>query len=281
MKTGIFSLPARLNHKEAVDYVKSIGVDTFEPYASGEFETPSVENARKLADYAGEQGVGLVCFSIMADFKRKNIQDEVDKLKKYADIVAAMGGKYLHHTLAPGFELSNTDLPTREIIARAVKGVREVVDYAEQIGVECVYEDQGYYINGVHRFDDFLGEVNRKVGVVADLGNILFVDEKPETFVTRFASMIRHVHVKDYLVKSAEAGYPGNYWYPTLGGNYLRGTIVGHGSINFTRVFSILQKAGYDGVFSMEYCGLEEPYMGQKESLKNMRAYYEMAKLMK
>ena len=62
------------------------------------------------------------------------------------------------------------------------------------------------------RFDDLLGEVDRNVGVVADLGNILFVGETPEEFVARFAGRICHVHAKDYLRKDSRWPDPGKGW---------------------------------------------------------------------
>lgn len=279
MKTGIFGLPAPMSFQEGVDYVKKIGVDAIEPYSVNEFATPDVEAARRLRDYAGEQGVDICCFSMGADFFKENPAEEVERLKRYADTAAAMGSPYLHHTLLPHLTLDILKQPFAPVLERAVQCEREVYDYAEQQGVRCVYEDQGFYFNGVQRFDDFMGAMNRNIGVVADLGNILFVGEKPEVFVARFAPLICHVHAKDYLYKDAGWPNPGERWYHTREGGYLRGTLVGHGVVNFLRVFSILREVGYNGYYSLEYDGVEEPYYAQQQSIANLRRFEKMAQL--
>ena len=278
MKTGIFSLPdAKMTFREAVDYAERLGIDAIEPYPRGEFAQPDVEAARRLADYAGERGIGICCFSMGANIVTGDTAAAVERLKRYADVAAALGSPYLHHTLYPELNFSICALPFRQALDRAVRGVREVYDYAEQLGVKCLYEDQGFYFNGVERFDDFLGEVNRNVGVVADLGNIFFAGETPEAFVARFAPLVRHVHVKDYLRKDSRWPSPGAGWYIARDGGYLRGTVIGHGAVNFQRVFGILRATGYEGYYSMEYDGVEEAYFAQKTGLENMRRYDALA----
>lgn len=280
MKTGIFSLPDRkMTFREAVDYAKMLGLDAIEPYPNGELTQPDTDAARRIADYAAEQGIGVCCFSMGADLVSGDVKAEIERLKRYADVAAALGSPYLHHTLYPQLNFGIGSIPFKQALSRAVAGVREVYDYAEQQGVKCLYEDQGFYFNGVERFDDFLGEVNRDVGVVLDMGNILFVGEKPEAFAARFAPLIRHVHAKDYLSKDGALPSPGPGWYVTRGGGYLRGTVIGHGVVNFQRVFGILQSAGYDGYFSMEYDGMEESRGAQKLGLANMRRYEALARL--
>jgi len=263
----------------AVDYAVSLGLDAIEPYPRSEFAVPDVEAARRLADYAASQGIGICCFSMGVDIVSGDTAAAIENLKRYADAAAAMGSPYLHHTLCPALKPNAGGLPFKEVLRRAVKGAREVYDYAEQLGVQCLYEDQGFYFNGVQRFDDFLGELNRTAGVVADLGNSLFVGEEPEAFAARFAPLVRHVHVKDYLRKDARWPSPGKGWYETRDGGYLRGTVIGHGTVNFIRTFSILNEVGYDGFYSMEYDGMEEAYQANALGLANMKRYYEMVGL--
>ncbi len=278
MKTSIFTLPfPEMTFRQAVDYALRLGVGAIEPYPHAEFAEPSVEAARRLADYAGEKGVGLCCFSMPANLAGADVRGETERLKRYADVAAAMGSPYFHHTLAPRLSLDARTAPFRTLIRRAAEAAREVYDYAGERGVQCVYEDQGFVVNGAERFDDFLEALNREAGVVADLGNIFFVDETPEAFVARFLPAIRHVHVKDYLVKDSRWPNPGRGWYLTAGGGYLRGTVIGHGQVNFTRVFSLLHAAGYDGYYSIEYDGMEEAAAAQELGLANMRRFMALA----
>ena len=280
MKTGMFTLPdGKMTFMQAVDYAKKIGLDAIEPYPAREFVQPDADSAKRLADYAAEKQVGICCFSMGADIVGKNRRAETETVKRYAEVAAAMGSPYLHHTLYPALGFSQNGLPFKEALKRAVESAREICDYAEQLGVKCLYEDQGFYFNGVQRFDDFLGEVNRDVGVVVDVGNIFFVGEQPEAFAARFAPLVRHVHIKDYLYKDSSWPAPGEGWYVTRDGGYLRGTVPGHGVVNYRRVFSILNAVGYDGFFSLEYDGMEDAYRANELGLQNIRRYYEMAKL--
>lgn len=275
MKLGLFSLPAELaTYRVAVDFAKSCGIAAIEPYCDREFREPDVEAAKRLADYAGEQGIAVCCFSMMTHVAAEDNTAEIGRLKKYADVAAAMGSPYLHHTLLPGLNHNFPRLPFSAILQRVVRSIRDVYDYAEQAGVKCVYEDQGYVFNGCERFERLLEAVNRDIGVVADLGNILFVGEKPETFVGRFAPFIDHVHVKDYLFKHGQNEMPGACWLQTRDGNYLRDTIMGHGSINFEQVFRILRQAGYQGYYSLEYGGPEAAVNAIKMSADNLRRLY-------
>jgi len=278
MRTSLFSLPdSRMTFHDAVDYAVTLGLDAIEPYPRSEFSVPDVEAALDLADYAASRGIGICCFSMGIDMVSGDTAAATENLKRYADVAAAMGSPYLHHTLCTPLSSSACRLPFKEVLRRAVKGAQEVYDYAEQLGVQCLYENQGFYFNGVQRFDDFLGELNRSAGIVADFGNSLFIGEEPEAFVARFAPLVRHVHVKDYLRKDSRWPSPGKGWYETRDGGYLRGTIIGHGTVNFIRMFSILHAVGYDGFYSMEYDGIEDAYQANVLGLANMKRYYEMA----
>ena len=279
MKLGLFTLPgATMTYAQAVDYAKSCGIAAIEPYCDREFNLPDVEAARRLADYAGKQGIAICCFSMAVNVAAADNAAEIERLKRYADVAAALGSPFLHHTLMPNLTHDFDRVPFSTFLSRAVQSVREVFDYAEQVGVKCVFEDQGFIFNGCERFDRFLDAVDREIGIVADLGNILFVGERPEAFVGRFAPYIDHVHVKDYIYQAGRGAKPDAYWLTTRDGDYLRDTIMGHGIVNFEQVFRILLQAGYQGMYSLEYCGPEEAFNAIRLSAENLRRLYERAK---
>ena len=285
MELGIFGLPSgKMTFMEAVDYAKEAGIDALEPYPHAEFAQPTdeaVEKAKELKAYAAEKGIKINCFSMGINITTGDtIAANIERLKGYARVAAAMGSPFLHHTLMPQLVSNFTsNIKFDEFLSRAVKGITEVYDYAASVGVEAVYEDQGFTFNGGERFERLLNAVDRDIKVVADLGNIMFVDEDPVDFVGRFAPHIVHVHVKDYIRKSAYGNDPGKDggWYTTRRGDYLRGTIVGHGSIDYVACCKILISAGYTGSFSLEYCGLEEGLSGRIQSMRNFRRYYAQA----
>jgi len=283
MELGIFGLPSgKMTFMEAVDYAKEAGIDALEPYPHAEFAQPTdeaVEKAKELKAYAAEKGIKINCFSMGINITTGDtIAANIERLKGYARVAAAMGSPFLHHTLMPQLVSDFTsNIKFDEFLSRAVKGITEVYDYAASVGVEAVYEDQGFVFNGCQRFERLLNAVDRDLRIVADLGNIKFVGEDPVDFVGQFAPYTAHVHVKDYLYKPATANFPGEEWYTTRNGDYLRGTIVGHGTIDFVTVCRILISAGYTGSFSLEFDGKEDHFMADKLSSRNFRRYYAQA----
>lgn len=278
MKLGLFTLPGEItSYRQAVDFAKACDIAAIEPYCDREFARPDVDAARRLADYAGEQGIDICCFSMAVDVAAEDNTAEIERLKRYADVAAAMGSPFLHHTLLPGLTHDFARLPFSQLLQRAVQSIRTVYDYAEQVGVKCVYEDQGYVFNGCERFERLIEAVDREIGVVADLGNILFVGERPEVFVGRFAPWIDHVHIKDYLFQPGCSARPDEHWHTTRDGDYLRDTIIGHGTINFEKIFRILLRAGYQGYYSLEYCGPEDAIKAIRTSADNLRRFYSRA----
>ncbi|MPM86940.1 hypothetical protein SDC9_134033 [bioreactor metagenome] len=279
MKLGIFGLPdPKMTFTEEIDYAKASGLSAIEPFPVQEFATPDVVAAKRLKEYAEKQGIDICCFSYAVSVVGEDCRTQIENLKRYADVAAALGSPYLHHTIYPVLSHDFKKMPFKQLLKRAVDSIREVYDYAEQTGVKCIYEDQGYIFNGCERFDALLNEVNRDIGLVADLGNILFVGETPEEFVGHFAPYISHVHVKDYLFKSGNGLYPGEEWYNTRNGDYLRGTVVGHGTVDFEKILKIPLSTGYEGYYSMEYDGLEDAMQASKIGQRNIKRYYEAAK---
>ncbi len=91
----------------------------------------------------------------------------------------------------------------------------------------------------------------------------------------RLAPFAKHVHVKDFHLKSGIEGNPGDGFFATRGGNYLRGAIVGHGNVPVKQCLSVLKKSGYDGFVSIEFEGLEAPCLGIELGLKNLKRFIE------
>jgi len=266
---------------EAIDYAKQTSIDAIEPYPTAELAAPDVDAAKRIRDYAMEQGIAISCFSMGVDLAGDGRREGVEIVKKYARVAAALGSPLLHHTIYPYLDFGHGSLPFARAMKRAVESVREIYDCAAELGVMDVCENQGLYFNGVQRFDDFLGELNRDMGVVLDVGNIFFVGETPEAFAARFASRICHVHVKDYLRKDASWPYPGEGWYTARDGAFLRDTVIGHGAVRYPRIFSILRDVGYSGYFSLEYSAPEPVEMAIPQSLAYLARCEKMAVLEK
>ena len=80
-----------------------------------------------------------------------------------------------------------------------------------------------------------------------------------------------HVHAKDFHYKSGSLPDPGEGWFRSRGGNYLRGAIIGHGEVPITQCLRIMKNHGYDGVLSIEFEGMEEPIKAIETGLANLK----------
>ena len=76
------------------------------------------------------------------------------------------------------------------------------------------------------------------------MGNFMCADENPALAVARVAPYTRYVHAKDFIWRSYNDADPGEGAFQTRGGNYLRGTIVGHGNVPVKQCLHILKPPG-------------------------------------
>lgn len=224
----------------------------------------SPEYAANMRGRLKEQGLSVACYSAYVNvWKNGEDYNKVcGRLKHSIDMAAELGSPYVHHTLLPWLSLPQDAPGFEEGIARAVDAASVAADYAKTLGVTCIYEDQGQYVNGVDGFGAFYWELKKNcknVGVCADLGNIFFVNERPEPFLEAFRGEILHVHVKDYL-QSIEKLSPGTGWLPTRNGSWLHDTDPGTGAVDLVQCMKILREQGYQGAYALEISP-EDPFM--------------------
>ena len=264
---------------DAVDAAAKFGYDAVEPYPVLEFEQPDTVFAKKFREYCDAKGLAIPCFSMGIRLETKDWREAVQRLKGYAEVASVLGSKLIHHTLVPTLGRDEESFPQLDdITPQLVTACTEVAQAAEKMGVSCVYEDQGYVVNGVSAFSEFYKKLPfQNKGVVVDFGNIQFVDESIDEFASRFALAAKHVHMKDYL-KKAGGVPPGAGWYQSITGNWLRGTIIGHGVTNFVPVIQVLLQSGYNGYWSVEFDGPEPALLAARQGLENIRYYYQEAK---
>lgn len=245
-------IPGLKTYLDVIDVAVEYGLENVETINSYELREPNVEFAKRMREYADEKGVRFPCVSVGMNLVGDNGPEMIEKMKKYADVAKALGSPYLHHTIALECRNPKVIEENRALFYnRGLEAVRTVFDYAAEIGVRTVYEDQGYLFNGVENFGNFLADVDRNVGVVADFGNIVFVDEAVENFIPAFADRIVNVHIKDYIVTPGEAERNPKDFY-SWNGNLLRDCVFGEGSVNMEKGFGELKKIGYKGTFAME-----------------------------
>lgn len=242
-----------VSYKEMVDYAVAHGITKLETLNILDLSSPDLQVARDLKVYADSKGISFPCVSVGLSLVDDDRAERIKEMKRYADIAKILGSPYLHHTLALNFSEPEKIAENFELFyQRGIAAAREVFDYAATLGIRTIYEDQGFVFNGKETFTRFLRDVERNVGVVADFGNIQFVDEDVEDFIPAFADRIVHVHAKDYIVTPGGSReiQPGEY--ASRGGNYLKDCLVGQGSVHTDAAFEALKAIGYQGAVALE-----------------------------
>ena len=261
---------------DAMHFAKEAGFSGVEVTNMAELANPNCGKASRLSALAESLGLEIVCMSMAARLEGENWRSQVELLKKYVDVTRALGARLFHHTLAPTLGYGPAEMPFyADVKPQLVEAATQVQAYAAKYGIACVYEDQGFVVNGIREYEDFYGSLPLdNKGVVSDLGNIYFAGEDPARFTAHFLRKIRHVHVKDYLMKPGGGQFPGRGWYIGKRGDFLRGTIVGHGATDFVPIFRTLILGGYDGYYSLEFDGMEDPFRAAELGRENMGRFY-------
>ena len=95
--------------------------------------------------------------------------------------------------------------------------------------------------------------------------------------IGRLARHIFHTHAKDFHIKSGDGFNPGEGWFMSRGGNFLRGAIIGHGDVPLLQALRALKRSGFNGVLSIEFEGMEDVKESLRIGLANLRRLVETA----
>ncbi|MDR2525580.1 MAG: sugar phosphate isomerase/epimerase [Oscillospiraceae bacterium] len=214
----------------------------------------------QLRDESEKQSLPIVCYAVCADFlKADSVEAEAERLFAQVDIAAALGAKKLRHDATNGFPTARAKYSGfREALPILARGCRMVTEYAAAKGIATMVENHGYFCQDSTRLAALVGAVaHPNFGALVDIGNFLCADEDAAVAVGNVAAMAKHVHAKDFHRKSGAAENPGEGWFNSRGGNYLRGAIIGHGEVPVRQCMQVLKRSGYDDFVSIEFEGME------------------------
>lgn len=238
---------------EMLELAKSFGFSGMELFDLADLKTPDVEAAKHIRDKAAELDMDICCMSFGADLMAQDLDAQMEQTKGYIRVAEAAGAPYMHFTTFPVLRHDIRGVDMNKMVRAIAPAVRELCDYAAERNIGCVIEGQGFYMNGVEPLAQLISEVDHpNLGIVADLGNTLCVDVKPETFVGYFAPVIRHVHIKDMVYTAEREDTPGVRWLSSRSGAWLRRTELGTGIVDIKRCLRILAAVGYDGYYAIE-----------------------------
>jgi sugar phosphate isomerase/epimerase len=264
---------------DVIAQTKALG---FEVIEFSKFVLPDGETnltfAPKVRAECDRVGLPVVNYTIAADFingSGSDWQAEVERLKDEVRVAQILGAKGMRHDASWGLRPGHTGYRSfRQLLPKMVDGCRAVTEFAAELGIKTMVENHGFFAQDSDRVEELVDAVNHpNFGVLLDMGNFLCVDEAPTEAVGRLLPYIFHVHAKDFHLKSGSLPNPGKGWFQSRAGNYLRGAIIGHGEVPIRQCLSLVKKAGYDGVLSIEFEGMEDPLQALEIGLENLRAY--------
>ena len=250
--------------------------------AVGDFRVTK-ENAKELAGLCGAAGLDIAAFCVGADFlngSEGDCEKEVEKVKEKVDVAALLGAPTMRHDVSQGYKDGRkTGLSYAYNLDRLAGCCREVTEYAKSKGIVTVTENHGCFSQDADRVISLVEKVgNENFGMLVDIGNFMCADEKPSVSVGKAAPYARHVHIKDFYLRSGELTDPGKGYFRTRGGDRLKGTIAGHGDVGVKQCLRNLLSAGYDGWLSIEFEGMEDNLAAISIGRSNILRYLEELK---
>lgn len=231
------------------------------------------EYARELKGECERLGMGISSYTFGADLLKETEEEqraEIERVKKQVDIAEILDVKVLRHDAT----FNSRGLSFDSVLPRLADACREITEYAQTKGIKTMIENHGFFCQDSLRVEKLYNTVNHpNFGLLCDMGNFLCVDENPATAVSLVAPYAFYVHAKDFHIKAAEGANPGEGFFETRAGNYLRGAIVGHGNVPVKSCLSALKKAGYKGSIAIEFEGMEDNITALKIGIANLKRY--------
>lgn len=270
----------KLTPLECVAKAKELGFDAIEAVEFVNFQCPADElqdRARELKAEADKCGLPFSSLAVGADFLNGSGGDraaEIARVKSWVDVAALLGAPRMRHDITRGA----MDHPQSydKLLPTLASAVREVTEYAAGKGVLTMTENHGYFSQDSERVEKLYNAVDHpNFALLCDIGNFFCADEDPALAVARIAPYVKYVHAKDFVWKSFYDADPGEGTIRTRAGNYLRGTVIGHGNVPVKQCLHTLKNAGYDDVVAIEFEGLEEPELALRIGLANLKRYWE------
>ena len=258
---------------ELVELAADMGFDAIE---FAEINPPEgmekAEYAVSLRERAKKAGIGIAAYCIGADLLN-DTDKEIERLKKEADIASLLGAPFMRHDGSGGYRKeTRSQRGFSNALPTIVRGYKEVTAYAKTRGVRTAIENHGYFCQDSVRVEAIInGVADENFGALIDIGNFMCADEDPAVAVGNLAPYAFHVHCKDFHFKKGTEFVPGEGFFGTRGGNFLRGAIIGHGVVPVVQCLRLIKNTGYNGYYTVEFEGMEDPVTGVRLGLDTLK----------
>lgn len=285
MKWGIstYSLSRAINAGEmtvldAIDWIKEIGGEHVEIVPIGFNLEQQPELVPAIRHKAAEIGLDISNYTVSANFVCDDdaaLAAEIAHIKQEVDIAHALGVKLFRHDVASRPPEQTSIAYFQQDLPLLAEACRQIADYALGYGITTSVENHGFYMQASDRVGALIHAVGRSnFRTTLDIGNFLCCDEQPLRGIRNNIGLASMVHVKDFYIRSGRLN-PGQGWFQTAGGDYLRGAILGQGDIDMREVLRVIKASGYDGYISLEFEGIEDCRLGTLYGFENARRMWD------
>ena len=267
-------------HLSIMKLAKEAGFDGLE------FTDLSAPEGMSEADFASlireeseKLSLPVIAYTIGANLLgERTLDEEVERVCQTVDLAEILGAQKRRHDAAWSMR---DDIKTyagfEQILPILTDGCRRITDYAAEKGITTMIENHGLFCQDSDRVERIItGTASPNFGALIDVGNFCCADENSAVAVGKLARYAKHVHAKDFHIKNGNGFNPGKGFFKSRGGNYLRGSIIGHGDIPVFQCLSILKANDYDGFVSVEFEGMENCLDGIAVGYENLKKMVEM-----
>ena len=237
------------------------------------------EYAREIREECEKHSLPVISYTIGADMLRLeegSNEKEVERVCRKLEIAKELGAPSLRHDIAWGIP-DNLPFETfDDCLDIMADGARKITLFAKSLGIRTMTENHGFFCQDSERVERIIREVgDDNFGALIDIGNFSCADEDNVPAVRRMLPYAFHIHAKDFHIKSKDGVDPGEGFFRSRGGNYLRGAIIGHGNVDVYSCIKVIKASGYDGYISVEFEGMEDSIKGIRVGAENLRRFIE------
>lgn len=258
MQTALFTkVLSDRSLRDACEIAADIGYDGVEPMGRDPHlgVQTTDEEARSLRDHVDDLDLEIPCLASYTGFyvgkDRDACEEEVSELRRFCELADILGADLVRH--GPGGPAADeaTDADYEEGARWMRRAADVAAGYDKRLGVEIHGNTIVESASDAVRYLELVDRDN--VGVIHDAGNMFICGEEygPDPVQT-LGDRLWHVHVKDERPVD-DADGPGHFERETLDGTeYFAPALLGEGEVDFGRLWTALDDAGYDGFLTDE-----------------------------
>ncbi|QNK58950.1 sugar phosphate isomerase/epimerase [Paenibacillus sp. PAMC21692] len=259
---------------DVIEWTKEIGGEHVEIVPIGYDLTQQPELVPAIRRKAEQVGIDISNYTVSANFicaDEAGYLQEIARVKKEVDIANKLGVKLFRHDVASRPLDQTSIVYFQNDLPMLSEACRQIADYAAGFGITTSVENHGFYMQASERVESLIHAVGRpNFKTTLDIGNFICVDENPVKGVRNNIGLASMIHLKDFYHRSKHLN-PGQGWFQSASGDFLRGAIVGQGDIDMREVLRIIKASGYDGYISIEFEGMEDCLNGTLFGFENAK----------